>query len=54
MNISVDVVLSQSEPLTCEADIWLVIDILRATSVISRWFELGGKIIYPVIEPEDA
>ncbi len=54
MNISVDVVLSQSEPLNYQADIWLVIDILRATSVISRWFELGGKIIYPVIEPEDA
>ena len=51
--IIADVVLAQGEPMP-EADIWIVIDILRATSVISRWFELGGKAIYPVIEPEDA
>lgn len=36
------------------ADVWLVIDILRATTVITRWFELGGTELYPVKTPDDA
>ena len=28
------------------ADIWLVIDVLRATTVMTRWFELGGTELY--------
>lgn len=35
-------------------DIWLVIDILRATTVITRWFELGGTELYPVKSPDAA
>lgn len=51
--IYADVVLSCGEPMP-DATIWTVIDILRATTVITRWFELGGKKLYPVIEPEEA
>ena len=36
------------------ADVWLVIDILRATTVITRWFELGGTELYPVKTPDNA
>lgn len=36
------------------ADVWLVIDVLRATTVITRWFELGGTELYPVKTPDDA
>ena len=36
------------------ADVWLVIDILRATTVITRWFELGGTELYPVKSPDEA
>ena len=35
-------------------DVWLVIDVLRATTVMSRWFELGGTELYPVKTPDDA
>ena len=37
-----------------EADVWIVIDVLRATTVITRWFELGGTELYPVKTPDDA
>jgi len=48
----VEVVLSNNEPLP-GADVWLVIDVLRATTVIVCWFEAGGGEIYPAdaIEP---
>jgi len=36
------------------ADVWLVIDILRATTVMTRWFELGGTELYPVKSPDEA
>ena len=35
-------------------DVWIVIDVLRATTVITRWFELGGTELYPVKNPDDA
>ena len=35
-------------------DVWLVIDVLRATTVMSRWFELGGTELYPVKNPDEA
>ncbi|MBQ9419613.1 MAG: 2-phosphosulfolactate phosphatase [Synergistaceae bacterium] len=35
-------------------DVWLVIDVLRATTVITRWFELGGTELYPVKTPDEA
>ncbi|MBQ9595499.1 MAG: 2-phosphosulfolactate phosphatase, partial [Synergistaceae bacterium] len=51
----VDVVFSCGEdnflPL---ADVWLVIDVLRATTVMTRWFELGGRELYPVKSPDEA
>ena len=37
-----------------EADVWIVIDVLRATTVMTRWFELGGTELYPVKTPDDA
>ncbi len=36
------------------ADVWLVIDVLRATTVMTRWFELGGTELYPVKTPDEA
>lgn len=36
------------------ADSWLVIDVLRATTVITRWFELEGGNLYPVKNPKQA
>ena len=36
------------------SDVWLVIDVLRATTVITRWFELGGTELYPVKSPDEA
>ncbi len=35
-------------------DVWIVIDVLRATTVITRWFELGGTELYPVKTPDEA
>ena len=35
-------------------DVWIVIDVLRATTVMTRWFELGGTELYPVKTPDDA
>lgn len=35
-------------------DVWIVIDVLRATTVITRWFELGGTELYPVKNPDEA
>ena len=36
------------------SDVRLVIDVLRATTVITRWFELGGMELYPVKNPDEA
>ena len=53
--LEVDVVFSCGEdnflPL---ADVWIVIDVLRATTVMTRWFELGGRELYPVKSPDEA
>lgn len=35
-------------------DVWIVIDVLRATTVMTRWFELGGTELYPVRTPDEA
>ncbi|MDR2529162.1 MAG: 2-phosphosulfolactate phosphatase [Synergistaceae bacterium] len=43
---SVQVVLSRSERLP-EVDVWLIIDILRATTVMVSWFAAGGEELYP-------
>ncbi|RRD64699.1 2-phosphosulfolactate phosphatase [Fretibacterium sp. OH1220_COT-178] len=51
--IEADVVLSCSEHLPA-VDVWLVVDVLRATTVIVRWFELGGEELYPVDSVESA
>ena len=45
--IEADVVLSCGEHLPA-VDVWMVIDVLRATTVIATWFELGGGDLYPV------
>ena len=37
-----------------DVDVWIVIDVLRATTVMTRWFELGGIELYPVKTPDDA
>ena len=42
----IEVVLSLSEPLPA-VDVWLVLDLLRASSTIVTWFERGGKELYP-------
>ena len=35
-------------------DVWLVVDVLRATTVITRWFELNGKNLFPVKNTDEA
>ncbi len=47
------VVLSPQDPLP-EADLWLVLDLLRATSTMVTFFFLGGKRLYPVGTLEEA
>lgn len=51
--VEADVVLSCNEHLPT-VDVWLVIDVLRATTVIVRWFELGGRELYPADTPDAA
>ena len=51
--IEADVVLSCGEHLPA-VDVWMVIDVLRATTVIVRWFELGGGDLFPVGSVEAA
>lgn len=51
--IQVEVVLSHSEHLPV-VDVWLVVDILRATTVMTRWFEAGGVTLYPAESTEGA
>lgn len=51
--IEADVVLSCGEHLPA-VDVWMVIDVLRATTVITRWFELGGGDLFPVGSVEAA
>ncbi|MCR5346558.1 MAG: 2-phosphosulfolactate phosphatase [Fretibacterium sp.] len=51
--VEADVVLACGEHLPA-VDVWLVIDVLRATTVITRWFELGGGDLYPVASTREA
>lgn len=51
--VQVEVVLSHSEHLPA-VDVWLVVDILRATTVMVRWFEVGGSELYPADSVENA
>ncbi len=51
--VQVEVVLSHSEHLPA-VDVWLVVDILRASTVMVRWFELGGSELYPAESIESA
>jgi 2-phosphosulfolactate phosphatase len=50
---TLSVVLSPEEPLP-EVDLWLVLDLLRATTTMVTFFSLGGKKLYPVKTPEEA
>ena len=51
----IDVIFSCSEDNFLPAvDVWIVIDVLRATTMITRWFELGGTELYPVRNPDEA
>jgi len=45
-SVQVEVVLSNSERLPV-VDVWLVIDVLRASTVIVSWFAAGGEELYP-------
>lgn len=51
--VEADVVLACGEHLPA-VDVWLVIDVLRASTVITRWFELGGGDLYPVGSADEA
>lgn len=44
---------SHSEPLP-QADVWLVIDLLRATTTITTFFERGGKALIPAATVDEA
>ncbi len=50
---TLSVVLSPMEPLP-EADAWLVLDLLRATTTMVTFFSLGGERLYPVETLEEA
>ena len=47
-SVEADVVMACGEHLPA-VDVWIVIDVLRATTVVTRWFELGGRDLYPVV-----
>lgn len=53
MKYSFDVAFLPSENLK-DHDVRIVIDILRATSQITTFFDAGGMMIFPVSEIEDA
>ncbi|MBQ9904580.1 MAG: 2-phosphosulfolactate phosphatase [Synergistaceae bacterium] len=54
-NFEADLVFANFEGVYLpSADVWLVIDVLRATTVMTRWFELGGTELYPVKTPDEA
>ena len=49
----IEVALSLSEPLPV-VDVWLVLDLLRASTTIVTWFERGGREIYPEMSVDTA
>lgn len=55
MHYEADVVFSCGEDnYLPSVDVWIVVDVLRATTMITRWFELGGTELYPVKTPDEA
>ena len=52
-SVQVEVVLSNSERLPI-VDVWLVVDVLRASTVIVNWFAAGGAELYPTDSVEAA
>jgi 2-phosphosulfolactate phosphatase len=51
--VQVEVILSLSEYLPA-VDVWLIVDILRASTMIVSWFASGGGDLYPAVSVEDA
>lgn len=49
----IDVVLSPGEPLP-SVDVWLVVDMLRATTSIVAFFDGGGAVLAPLRTVEEA
>ncbi|MBQ7150986.1 MAG: 2-phosphosulfolactate phosphatase [Synergistaceae bacterium] len=48
-NFEADLIFSCGENIFLPVvDSWIVIDVLRATTVITRWFELDGPELFPV------
>ncbi|HPU78098.1 MAG TPA: 2-phosphosulfolactate phosphatase [Thermosynergistes sp.] len=52
MEAQLDVILSPTEAFP-SCDIWLVVDVLRATTTMTIFFECGGKKILPVESVEE-
>lgn len=50
---ALDVVLSPMEALP-DCDVWLVIDVLRATTTLTTFLERGGRRVLPVAELDEA
>ncbi len=50
---TLQVLLSPEEPLPV-VDVWLVVDILRATTTMTTFFERGGRLLQPVATVEAA
>ncbi|HPP13784.1 2-phosphosulfolactate phosphatase [Acetomicrobium flavidum] len=53
MVVKLIVMLSPSGELE-HVDAWIVVDVLRATTMMTAFFERGGKMILPVKEVEEA
>jgi len=53
MVVKLMVMLSPSSELE-RADAWIVIDVLRATTMMTAFFEGGGKVILPVEKVDEA
>ncbi|MDR1377507.1 MAG: 2-phosphosulfolactate phosphatase [Synergistaceae bacterium] len=51
--VQVETVFSYSEHLPV-VDVWLVVDILRATTMIVTWFAAGGAELYPTVSVDAA
>ncbi|MDR1979641.1 MAG: 2-phosphosulfolactate phosphatase [Synergistaceae bacterium] len=51
--VQVEVILSLSEYLPV-VDVWLIVDILRASTMMVSWFAAGGGDLYPTASVEDA
>lgn len=47
-------VLVSPDEVIPEADVWLVVDLLRATTTITTFFERGGRLLLPVATVQEA